>query len=220
MYKFCAFDLDGTLVNSVADIAEAVNYCLRSMGLPEHERAQYNHFVGNGMKKLCERALPEDKKQLVEELVKKYDRRYSEHCCELSEPYPGVPQLLKRLSEQGVTLAVVTNKPQNQTDRVIARYYADIPFAAVLGQSDSYPPKPAPDMLYAVMNRLGFSPAETLYTGDSNVDIEFARAAGVDCVGVSWGFRGTEELRSAGAQHIADTAEQVYEIAETGAPTV
>ena len=138
MYKFCAFDLDGTLVNSVGDIAAAMNYCLRDWGLPEHEKGEYNYFVGNGMKKLCERALPDGKKQLTDELVKKYNLRYSEHCCEMSEPYPGMPQLLKKLIAQGVTVAVVTNKPQNQTDRVIARYYGDIPFAEVLGASSDH----------------------------------------------------------------------------------
>lgn len=216
MYKFCAFDLDGTLVNSVGDIAAAMNFCLRDWGLPEHEKGEYNYFVGNGMKKLCERALPDGKKQLTDELVKKYNLRYSEHCCEMSEPYPGMPQLVKRLIAQGVTVAVVTNKPQNQTDRVIARYYGDIPFAEVLGASDDFPPKPAPDMLRSVMQKLGFEAKDMLYIGDSNVDVQFAHSVGSECVGVSWGFRGTAELLAAGADHIADTAEQVYEFAERG----
>lgn len=213
MYKLCAFDLDGTLVNTVADIAAATNYALAQLGFPAHDTEACYHFVGNGMTKLCERALPEGHKERTDELVALYNERYLEHCCELSSPYEGLPEALRELSAAGMSLAVVTNKPQAQTDRVIAHYYADIPFVTVLGASDRYPRKPAPDMLLAVTSRYGFLEGETLYIGDSDVDVKFAHAAQIPCAGVSWGFRGSAELESAGAEFIVTEASQIVDIA-------
>lgn len=213
MYRLCAFDLDGTLVNTVADIAAATNCALKALGFPPHETDAYYRFVGNGMAKLCERALPEGCKDRTNELVELYNARYLAHCRELSEPYEGMPETLRELADAGVSLAVVTNKPQSQTDLVVSRYYPDIPFIAVLGASERYPSKPAPDMLLAVTSRFGFLEGETLYIGDSNVDVEFAHAAQIPCVGVSWGFRGPAELESAGAEFIVTRAHEIADIA-------
>ncbi|MDO4567108.1 MAG: HAD family hydrolase [Oscillospiraceae bacterium] len=213
MYKLCAFDLDGTLVDTVHDIAAAANYGLEKMGLPTHPTESYYRFVGNGMQKICERALPEGRKDKTEELMKIYAERYMERCCELSEPYEGVRALLERLGEAGLCLAVVSNKPHEQTVRVVSHYFPGIEFFEVLGASERLPRKPQPEMLLSVIAKGGFLEGETLYIGDSDVDVLFAHAARVPCLGVSWGFRGRGELESAGAEYIVDSAAEIEAIA-------
>lgn len=204
MLKLCAFDLDGTLVNTIGDMAAALNGALHALALPELSEAEVQARVGNGMRKLCERALPAGREDLLEELQKRYNERYVRDCCERSRVYAGIPALLASLRAQGAACAVVTNKPQPQTDRVITHFFPADSFCAVLGQSDRYPRKPAPDMLRAVMAQCGARPQEVVYVGDSDVDVRLAQNAGVPCVGAAWGFRGRDFLAAAGAQRIAD----------------
>ncbi|MEG0751059.1 MAG: HAD family hydrolase [Oscillospiraceae bacterium] len=215
MYKLCAFDLDGTLINTIADIAAAVNYGLRELGYPEHSESEYYHMVGNGMRKICERALPCENKDRTDELIAIYGARYVEHCCDLSRPYADIPELLHRLSDADISLAVVTNKPQNQSDRVVSTFLSEFSFIEVLGQSDRFPSKPAPDMLRHVIERFGFLEGETLYIGDSNVDVDFAHAAFVPCAGAAWGFRGRDELERSGAEFVVEKASEIAEIVLT-----
>ena len=212
MYKLCAFDLDGTLVNTINDIADAVNRSLLSLGCPTHSESEYLKMVGDGMRMLCVRALPENKKDLTDELVRRYASSYIENCCVRSELYPGVARMLNALHAAGIRCAVASNKPDPQTRRVVQHYLADFSFAQVLGQRDEIPRKPAPDMLVRVMDACGVLPQETIYIGDSNVDVRFAHAAGVKCIGAAWGFRGRDELEAEGADLIAETPDEIEKL--------
>lgn len=211
MYKFCAFDLDGTLTDTIADIASAANYGLEQLGLPTHAADEYRFMVGNGMRKICERALPEDKKQLTDELVALYNERYIAHCCENTKLYDGVHDMLLALVRAGVRIAVVTNKPQPQSDAVCAAYLSDVPFLEIVGQSELRPGKPAPDMLEYVLNKYNVRKEDAIYVGDSCVDVRFAKNAGLPVIGVAWGFRGEKELQEEGADFIAQSASQVVQ---------
>lgn len=209
MDKLCVFDLDGTLVNTINDIADAVNASLVSLGCPPHPDAAYTQMVGDGMHMLCVRALPEDKKALVDELERRYAARYIENCCVRSAPYPGIPELLHRLGAAGIPCAIASNKPDAQTRRVLRHYFPDIAFAAAYGQRPELPRKPAPDLLARVMRECGATPGRTIYVGDSNVDVQFAHAAGVRCAGAAWGFRGAQELRAAGADWVVSHPDEL-----------
>ena len=216
-YKACLFDLDGTLVDTIADIAYAANHSLEEMGYPPCEEESYKYKVGNGMRMICKRALPEEVRedeQILQDMIRRYDQYYSAHCCDRSRAYPGIPELIRDLRKAGVLLAVISNKPHPQTQIVmqtIFQYHDDKnDFFYVQGQCDRFPRKPEPEVLLDCIARTGLPKEEIIYVGDSNVDVEFARRAGIPCIGVTWGFRGREELEEAGAAYIAETAEEVF----------
>lgn len=212
MKKLCIFDLDGTLVNSIEDIAFAVNRGLRIMGLPERPLSAFNLFVGDGMYKLCERALPENSKERVQELLTLYNDYYIEHCCVLTKPYDGIPQVLEELKLYGIKIAVLSNKPHPQTMNVIEKLFGDDIFDYVLGQKPEFPVKPNPAALLHVLESVGVSRDASVNIGDSNVDIILGRNSGIDSIGAAWGFRGREELIDAGAERIADTPSQICDL--------
>ena len=212
MKKLCIFDLDGTLVNSIEDIAFAVNRGLKLMGLPDHPVSAFNLFVGDGMYKLCERALPEDCQERVNELLMLYNDYYIKHCCVLTKPYDGIPELLKALKASGIQIAVLSNKPHPQTVNVINNLFGSGVFDYVLGQKPEFPVKPNPEALIHLIESAGVSLEDAVNIGDSNVDIILGRNAGIDSIGVSWGFRGRNELLAAGAERIADTPSQIYAV--------
>ena len=207
MYRLCAFDLDGTLVNTLHDIADALNWALRSLGLPQHAEDDIRMMVGDGMRNLCAKALPPGCGVRPDALEAVYGARYLERCCERSAPYPGVAALLGELSRAGILLAVVTNKHHGQAERVMARYFPGTRFDQIVGQSARFPKKPAPDALLWVTAQCGVPAYETLVVGDSSVDVQLAHNAGVLCAGVSWGFRGRAHLEDAGADYVCDTAD-------------
>ncbi len=212
MKKLFVFDLDGTLVDSVYDIADALNTCLAQLGKPAHPLEAYYQMVGDGMHMLCRRALPEGTQEQVDRLVAMYSRRYRENCCVRTRPYEGIPELLRDLQEQGVKLAILSNKPHDQTLAVVKTLLPEIGFFCVRGQSDAFPRKPDPAALHGLMTLAAVSPEETVYIGDSDVDVYFGKNAGVQTVGVSWGFRGEGELKNAGADRIAQNPEQLKDI--------
>ena len=205
MSKAILFDLDGTLVNSIYDIGGAMNTALESLGQPAFPMEQYYKMVGNGMKKLCQRALAEDQQYLLEELLQRYQTRYLEHCCDDTVVYEGVPQLLKELHERGYKLAVITNKPADQAKRVMDTLLPGAPLDVVWGQQPPFAVKPDPAVYHHVCALLGVQAGETLYCGDSDVDMLFAKNAGAKGVGCLWGFRDEAELKTAGADHLAAT---------------
>ena len=212
MYKLCAFDLDGTLVNTISDIAFAVNRALRQMDLPVHEEDAYYRMVGNGMQMLCKRALPEDLREdeeVLSTLIERYDSYYRAHCCDRSRAYPGIPELIRDLNRAGIRCAVISNKPHPQTQIVMQTLFREEDFFHIQGQSERFARKPDPETLLDCIARSGFSKEEIIYIGDSNVDAAFAKNAGVACIGVSWGFRGRQELEEAGADYIAETPEEI-----------
>jgi phosphoglycolate phosphatase len=203
MIKAVLFDLDGTLVNSIYDIGGAMNVALESLGQPTFPIEQYYKMVGNGMKKLCQRALAEDKQHLLEELLQRYQARYLAHCCDDTVVYEGVPQLLNELHRRGYKLAVITNKPADQAKRVMDTLLPGAPLDVVWGQQKPFAVKPDPAVYHHVCDLLGVQAGETLYCGDSDVDMLFAKNAGAKGAGCLWGFRDEAELKAAGADYLA-----------------
>lgn len=203
MIRFCFFDLDGTLVDSLADIADAMNWALEQLGLPGYSLTAYAKKVGSGMDNLCRACLPADRQDDFAALRQLYDRRYSAFCCEKTALYPGISHTLETLRQAGVTLAVLTNKPQPQADRV-AKLLQPYGFARVMGKQEGFPIKPDPASLHHLMRELGAVAEESLYIGDSDVDILLGQNAGLETVGVTWGFRGKQELSAAGATHLCE----------------
>ena len=185
--KLVIFDLDGTLLNTIDDLAVSANYALRQHGYPEHELPAYRYFVGNGITKLIERALPEAERcepailQLREEFVGYYQR----HKTDLTRPYPGIPELLSHLSAKGIQLAVASNKYHQGTVELIRHYFGTDLFKVVLGQRGHIPAKPDPAIVYEILHLTGITPADALYIGDSGVDMQTARRSGITSIGVS-----------------------------------
>lgn len=213
MKKLVIFDLDGTLLNTIADLGNACNYALRTLGYSEHALSTYNYMVGNGVRKLVERAVPDANPETVERLLAVFREYYDEHCTDQTVPYPGIPELLQDLADRDIAVAVTSNKYQAAVDRIIGHYFPDIPFAAVLGQVDDRPPKPDPSIVFAALNLHPTPKSDVLYAGDSAVDMETARRACVESVGVTWGFRPLAELRKAYADNIANSASDILRIA-------
>ncbi len=211
MIKAVLFDLDGTLVNSIYDIGGAMNVALESLGQPTFPIEQYYKMVGNGMKKLCQRALAEDQQHLLEELLQRYQARYLEHCCDDTVVYEGGPQLLNELHRRGYKLAVITNKPADQAKRVMDTLLPGAPLDVVWGQQKPFAVKPDPAVYHHVCDLLGVQAGETLYCGDSDVDMLFAKNAGAKGAGCLWGFRDEAELKTAGADHLAKAPLDILE---------
>lgn len=207
-YKAAIFDMDGTILDTLADLCSSVNASLRREGFPERTMEEVRSFVGNGAAKLIERAVPAGTAAETARRVLDFYRPYYEaHAAEQTRPYLGVPEALDALRAAGVKLAVVSNKPEAATRKLAARYFPGA-FGAVIGARDGTAVKPAPDLLLEAMDALGVRPEETLYVGDSDVDIATAKNAGCACLSVAWGFREEAFLRAHGAARIArDAAE-------------
>ena len=214
MYKTVLFDLDGTLLNTIDDLADSANRVCAAHGWPQYETAQYRYFVGNGIPKLVERFSPascRSPEQLAATLAE-FDKVYGAHMHDKTAPYPGMPALLARLKAAGVRMAVFSNKADEFARAVVARYFDADLFEVVRGALPDVPTKPAPEGTRALMAHLGVeADGSVLYVGDSNVDVETAHNAGLPCCGVLWGFRTREELTEAGAEYLAlRTAVKIY----------
>ena len=212
MKKLAIFDLDGTLLNTIGDLADAVDYVMRSRNLPEHTNAEYRQMVGGGIKRLVERALPEElstNEQYVEECVMQFRRYYVDNIDRHTVPYEGMPELLRKLQSMGMKLAVASNKFQHGTDRLVAKFFGDIEFVAVEGNREGAPLKPDPAIINNILRKAGIEGNDAVMIGDSGIDIRTAAAAGIDSIGVSWGFRFAEELYEAGATNVATTMEEL-----------
>ncbi len=212
MIQALFFDLDGTLINSIYDIGGAMNRALESLGQPGFSVEQYYRMVGNGMKKLCQRALAEDKQQLAEPLLARYQAEYLAHCCDDTQVYAGVPDLLQALRDRGLKLALITNKPADQAQKIMDALLPGAPLDIIWGQQPPFAVKPDPAVYFHVARQLGVDPRNTLYCGDSDVDIFFARNAGAKGVGCLWGFRGEEELKAAGAEFLVKRPLDILEL--------
>ncbi len=213
MYELVLFDLDGTLVNSLDDLANACNEALKKFGYPCHDREKYRYFVGNGIPKLIERVLPEGKKN-EEEIARvkaEFDRIYGLTFDKLTRPYDGIPQLLDGLAEMGVMTAVLSNKADEFSRRIIDRLF-EHRFDLVLGKKDGFGSKPDPAGARYIMDTLGTAPGRTLIAGDSSVDMQTACNAGCDSVGCTWGFREQRELEENHAVYIAHSPSDILNI--------
>lgn len=197
MIKLAIFDLDGTLLDTLGDLANACNHALAQCGCPPHEKDAYRHFVGRGIMNLFRSSLPEDMRsdEMVEKMKECFIPYYNAHKCDLTQPYPGIIRLLDGLTDRGVKLAVASNKYQEGTEQLVDRYFGKYDFSAILGQREGKPIKPDAGIIYEAIRLSGdFSREEVIYCGDSNVDMETGRNAEVRTIGVTWGFRDRDEL--------------------------
>ncbi len=212
-FKGAIFDLDGTLIDSIEDIADSMNAVLREGGFPEHDLKSYKIFVGNGIKTLVRRALPKDSPEVVvESCYTAMMTRYEKYCDVKSVPYKGIPELLGELHDRGLKMAVLSNKADRITKRVIGTLLSKIPFVSVEGLKDEATKKPNPSNAFIICSRMGVRPEEILYLGDTGIDMETARRAGFFAVGVLWGFRGKDELISNGAEVLIGSPDEVLEL--------
>lgn len=211
MKKLVIFDLDGTLLNTIADLALSTNYALNKLGYPTHEVEAYNFMVGNGINKLFERALPEGEKteENVLRVRKEFVPFYDVHNADESRPYPGIPELLSRLQDAGIQVAVASNKYQAATQKLIAHYFPTIKFTAVFGQRDGVNVKPDPTIVFDILKIANIEKNDVLYVGDSGVDMQTAANAGVTACGVTWGFRPRAELEEFNPAYIVDSAKEI-----------
>ncbi len=206
MTKAVIFDLDGTLLNTIDDLATSTNYALERNGYPTHELSVYPYYVGNGVAKLLERALPEQARtpENVALLRRDFVAYYDRHNTDLTRPYPGIPELLATLRQREIVLAVASNKYHEATLRLIDHYFPGM-FRIVMGQREGVPPKPDPTVVYDILSATGISKNDTLYVGDSGVDMATAANSGLHSVGVTWGFRPKSELQQFGAMYMIDS---------------
>lgn len=212
--KTCIFDLDGTLTDTLESLAFSVKETLKEMGLPQITTDECRSFVGNGARYLMERALEaagDRELSRIEEGMEVYGRIFDENCTYLVTPYEGITETLKQMKDKGIKLAVLSNKPHQQTKKVVERIFGEDVFDCVQGQKEGIARKPDPDGIYRLLEEMQAGREECLYVGDSEVDVETGRNAGVRMVGVSWGFRSREVLRAAGAGTIIDSPEELMQ---------
>jgi phosphoglycolate phosphatase len=204
MTKLVIFDLDGTLINTIDDLAHGANHALASCGFPTHEVSSYPFFVGNGVGRLLERVLPPESRtpQIITRVRTIFEEYYDQHLHDFTAPYPGISELLDELASRGIKLAVASNKYQSATSRLIAHFFPRLPWVAVHGMRPDIPAKPDPSIVFNILRDVPTAKADVIYVGDSGVDMETARRACIESVGVSWGFRPVSELKQAYAEHI------------------
>lgn len=196
--KAVIFDLDGTLLNTIADLAAAANHALGALGFPRRAEEECVRFVGNGVTKLLERALPEGAKtpENVERMRTEFFKYYDAHLWDKTQPYPGVTELLETLQARGALLAVASNKYQSATERLVKHFFPQVRFSAVFGQRGGVPVKPDPEIVHDILLACGVQKEDVLYVGDSDVDMQTAQNAGVRACAVTWGFRSRELLET------------------------
>lgn len=212
MTKLAIFDLDGTLLDTIDDLAGACNHALKLCGHPVREVSEYRFLVGKGIYNLFRSALPEghrtdnDVRMMADIFIGYYDV----HKCDMTHPYDGIPEMLKKISDAGVMLAVASNKYQEGVESIVSRYFSGLDFIKVLGQRDGYPIKPDPAIVKEIMQEAGVSGCgEVIYAGDSDVDMETGKNAGVRTVGVTWGFRSRDELLSCNPWKLAESPDEL-----------
>ena len=213
MIKLVIFDLDGTVCNTIDDLADATNYAMRTLGYPTHDVPTYKYFVGNGIPKLIYRALPEGHKSDEEhaKAMKLMLDYYAVHFADSSAPYNGIMEMLSTLKEKGIHIAICTNKAHNMAVTIAEKIFGGI-FEAVIGQQEGRPLKPDSFSPMEIINKFGVKPEETVFIGDSGVDMKTAVNTGTESIGVTWGFRTVDELKENGARHIADTPSDIIDI--------
>ncbi len=215
-YKGIIFDLDGTLINSLTDIANCMNKALADFNMPTHEEESYKDFIGTGVLNLTKNALKGDFKgdsELTEMVRSRYSAYYDTHYLDNTKPYEGIVALLLALKKQGFKMGVLSNKPHSFTVLLTETLFGKEFFHMILGQQDGLPKKPDPLTALMIAKELSLNPDEILYVGDSGVDMQTAKRANMTAVGVLWGFRGEEELKENGANRIVHTPEDILKLA-------
>ena len=211
MKRLIVFDLDGTLINSLEDLADSANHVLTQHGFPPHPVDAYRYFVGDGVRKLIERILPEEERTdaRIEQCRAEFVAYYKIHMEDKTSVYPGIIELMKALKERGLKIAVATNKVHVAVAPLMAKYFPGIHFDSLIGQREDVPVKPAPQIMFDLLKETGCQPSEALHVGDTATDMQLAHNAGVESVGVLWGYRPLEELQEAGAEHIIRVPEEL-----------
>lgn len=214
MKQLVIFDLDGTLLNTIADLGNAANHALQTAGFPTHPAEAYPFFVGNGVRRLIERVLPEGQRsrETVNRLLVNFKEYYNSHLTDETLPYAGIPELLQDLTDRGVKVAVASNKYKGAVETLIHHFFPSIPWAAIEGQKEGIPVKPDPSIVFEILSAVPTPKSDVLYVGDSGVDMETARRACVESCGVTWGFRPRKELEDNHANHIIDIPAQLLEL--------
>jgi phosphoglycolate phosphatase len=202
IYRAVLFDIDGTLLDTLRDIASSANSVLARFGFPQHKLEAYKYFVGDGMETLAARILPHHQRHenMINKVVKEMNKEYSLHWADTTCPYAGIPELLQELAARGIKMAVLSNKPDSSARLTISKLLPDWHFELILGVSPSVPRKPNPSGALQIARHLNIKQGEFLYLGDTNTDMATARAAGMYPVGALWGFRTADELLENGAQ--------------------
>ena len=216
-YDAVFFDLDGTIMDSLMDIANAINHTMRCFGMAEFAPEALRPLLGAGVDPLMKRLLPDLTDARRAEIIAHYRPWYAAHTCDVGKPFPGVLPVMRHLKGEGVPLAILSNKPDAALQPIVARYFADVTDLAA-GERPDVPKKPHPAMLENAARALGVSLSRCLYVGDSEVDIDTAKNAHIDCVCVSWGFRDREALLAAGAGLIIDTPEALLPLVTGSGP--
>jgi phosphoglycolate phosphatase len=208
------FDLDGTLLDTLDDLADSMNAVLEAHDMPTHPVESYKTFVGDGVARLVQRALPGEESDAVAmgHYVEAMREQYGQRWNAKTQPYDGIVELLSQLSDRKISMSVLSNKPDDFTKKCVEHYFPDNPFDLVVGVTDEIPPKPDPAGAKAIANTLGYRPDEFLYLGDTNTDMRTARVAGMLAVGAMWGFRTVEELEEFGAQALAEHPLDILEL--------
>jgi len=212
--KAVMFDLDGTLIDTLEDLSQATNRVLESRGFQPHDIDLYRYFVGDGVKKLIERALPKEQRNetVINACVAEFSKDYGRNSMVKTKPYKGIRELLDKLAARDLKLAIFSNKPHNLTVRIVTELLSDWNFSAVLGQRDSVPHKPDPCGALEIAHLLNIPPSDFRYVGDSAVDMKTAMAAGMFPVGVLWGFRPMKELQKNGAKVLSERPSDIMRI--------
>lgn len=211
MKKLILFDLDGTLLNTIEDLSEAVNHTLSLRGLPQHTVAEYRKMVGNGIRNLIRQAMPPTLKvddAYVEAFVADFKSYYSAHIDVHTRPYSGMVELLNELHSKGLKLAVASNKFQQGTECLVHEFFPEVDFVAILGNREGFPLKPSPEVVDEVLSKADVSKEAAVMVGDSLTDMQTAANGGIDAIAVSWGYRTKEELIG---NRIVDSVEQLRE---------
>ena len=212
MYKGVIFDLDGTLIDTIADIGNSTNLMLREYDFPTHSTKEYKLMVGNGFKELVKKALPKDKEDLINEAYEKFVYHYGAHYMDETKPYSGINELLKVLQYKGIKIGVNSNKRDDYTKALLASLFKDIDFIEVVGQRAGLKAKPEPDGANIILKAMNLSKEEVIFIGDTKVDIATGKNTGLKTIGCLWGFRDEAELLEAGADYIVSSPKEIIDI--------
>lgn len=211
MKKLAIFDLDGTLLNTITDLGKACNYALGEMGFAPHPIQAYAYMVGNGVRNLMKKAQQDADEETIDKLLELFKQYYDQHCLDTTKPYPGIVDLLENLRSENIALAVASNKYQYATQKIIEGTLSQFEFVAVEGQREGRNRKPDPSIIFSILEKFPVAKSDVLYIGDSGVDIECAKRACVESIGVTWGFRPASELRRANADHVVSHPSEILE---------
>lgn len=212
--KLIAFDLDGTLCDTIQDIATSLNMALVQNNIPPYSRERIKGMTGRSMVYMCQRAMPAGRENDWKAVMEQYSAFYSRHLCDTTRPYPGILELLPELRRNGYLVALVSNKPHPHTVQMASKLFPKngAVFNQVLGQNSKFALKPHPEPLLFVLNNLGVKPEETLYVGDTDVDWQFANNTGTHFCGAAWGFKGRELLEQLGSEFVIDRPGQLWDV--------